>query len=153
MEAAASPLPSDETTPPVMKMYLGVRRSMILSWLARWRGHQPPDLLQILRRVDAERFVRALDGLDADAVFERAQLLERLGALERRRFERREHEQRTAAVRVQTDMSVHGRPAAAGIPDVRNRRAREVHREAAAIDDDLGDIRIRQLGRLVDAPE
>ncbi len=48
-------------------------------------------------------------------------------------------------------MSVERRPAAARVADVGDRRAREIQREAAAIDDDLDDVRVGQLGRVVDA--
>ena len=44
------------------------------------------------------------DGADAEAVLERAQLLERLGQLERRLRQRREREQEVAAIRVQADV-------------------------------------------------
>src|SRR2546423_1285851 len=104
MLAAASPLPSDDTTPPVMKMYLGVR--WVMKFLRCGRRHEPAHLFQIVRRVHFEGFVLCFDRLDADAVFERAQLLERLGPFERCRLERGEHEQGTAAIAVQTDMSI-----------------------------------------------
>src|SRR4051812_43522912 len=91
--------------------------------LRRGRRQQTAYVLQILRRVDAERLERGLQGLDADAVLERPQLLERFGALERRRLERRQHQERAPAVGVQTDVPVERRPAAARIPHVRNRRA------------------------------
>ena len=46
-------------------------------------------MLEIFRRVDANRVVRRLDDLDADPVLEGPQLLECLSPLERRRLERR----------------------------------------------------------------
>ena len=67
---------------------------------------------------DADRFVVGLDRLDADAVLERPQLFERFGALERRRLERGQHQQRAAAIRVEADMSIERRPAAARVADV-----------------------------------
>src|SRR5581483_7792066 len=145
IDAAARPLPSDDTTPPVTKMNLGVRPSMVLSGPAartlrrsrRRHREQPAHLRQVLGGILLERFVPGFDGLDPDAVLERAQLLERLRAFERRRFERGEHQQGAAAIAVQADMSVHGRPAAARIAHVRDRRAREVHRVPAAIEHDL----------------
>src|SRR6266849_1327094 len=140
MDAAARPLPSDDTTPPVMKMYLVVRPSVLVIGIVirapapsasrrpRGRGDQAPNLFEILRCIDAERVVLRLDGLDADPVLEPAELLERSGAFERRRIERRQHEQGAAAIRVQPDVLVERRPAAAGIPDVRNRRPRKIQR-------------------------
>ena len=51
-------------------------------------------LVEIFRRIDAERVVAGLHRLDADAVLERAQLFEGFGAFERRRLERGQHQQR-----------------------------------------------------------
>ena len=69
--------------------------------------------LEILRRVDADGIVRGLDGLDPDAVLERPQLFERFGLFERRLLERRQHQQYAPAIRVEADMFVKRRPAAA----------------------------------------
>ena len=49
--------------------------------------------LEVLRRIDADGVAGGLDGLDPDAVLERAQLLERFGALDRRRRQRRQPQQ------------------------------------------------------------
>src|SRR6476469_1492457 len=131
MLAAARPLPSEETTPPVMKMYLGVR-SMILSAWCR-RRQKPPHLIQVLGRVHFERFVLRLHRFDANTVLERPQLLERLGSLERGRLERRQDQQNTAAIGVQADMSIERRPSGARVAEVRNRRAGEIQGKPAAI--------------------
>src|SRR5436309_12711480 len=120
MLAAASPLPREDTTPPVMKMYLGVR-SMILSAGCR-RRQQLAHLFQVFWRVHFERFVVRFDRFDADAVLERPQLLQRLGPLERRGLEGGQHEEDAAAIRVQADMSIERGPAAAWIAEVRNGR-------------------------------
>src|SRR4051794_30449749 len=114
MLAAARPLPSDETTPPVMKMYLVVGLSdLVMDFSARGGGRQQPThLFQVLRRIDAERFIQRFHRFDADAVLQRAQLLERFRPLERRRVERRQDEQGATAIRVKTDMSIERRPAA-----------------------------------------
>src|ERR1700681_3156968 len=102
MDAAARPFPSDDTTPPVTKMYLVVRRSVMMlpgpdraghdpcvkaglaansrpasTW--RRRRQQTAHVFEILRRVDAERFVSCFHGLDPNAVLQGAQLLEGLG--------------------------------------------------------------------------
>src|SRR5205823_13608044 len=148
MDAAASPLPSEETTPPVTKMYLVVRPSLMslftwrqwpdrpttraVSCRARGRAEQPAHVLKIFRRVDVNRIVRRLDGLDADAVLERAKLFERLGALERRRLERRQHEQGAAAIRVQTDMFIERGASAARIAGVGDGRERDIQGKDAA---------------------
>src|SRR6185436_392730 len=102
MLAAASPFPSEDTTPPVMKMYFGVPRSVMIL-LARCRcGQQSPDLFEIFRRVDAKRFVSGFHRFDADAVLQRTQLLERLRPFERRRLERGQNQQRATTVGVET---------------------------------------------------
>src|SRR5688572_8936899 len=114
MEAAARPFPRDDTTPPVTKMYLVwdmVSTSNGTASIMARRRQQPAHLLEVLRRVDADRVVRRLDRLDPDPVFQGAELFERLGAFERRRLERREHEQSVPAIRVHADMLVQRRPA------------------------------------------
>src|SRR5688572_12043141 len=100
-----------------------------------------PDALEIFRRIDADRVEARFEGLDSDAVLERAQLLERLGALQLRRREAREAQQAVAAVHVQPDVAPGG-SACVGVADVGNRRAREIQREAVAIDDHLRDVRV-----------
>src|SRR3954467_2903571 len=125
IDAAASPLPSDDTTPPVTKMYL-------VAFIREFRGtcercrsirtsglEQPTHLFEIFRRVHANRVVRGFHGLDANAVFERAQLFQRLGAFERGRLERGEHHQRGAAIRVHADVTEQRRIAAARVARVR----------------------------------
>ena len=69
MEAAASPFPRDDTTPPVTKMYLTG-----LVWLfgivvsdplrARAGGEQLTHSIEIRRRVHADRIVAGFDHLD-----------------------------------------------------------------------------------------
>ena len=70
MDAAARPLPSEDTTPPVTKMYLVCRPSISPSTGSR-RREQAAHLFKIRGRIDAERVVLRFDGLDANAVFER----------------------------------------------------------------------------------
>src|SRR5207253_8460683 len=139
-----SPLPSEETTPPVTKMYFVVRPSMVVI-IPCSSGHrcsnQAANVLQIGGRIDADRVVGGLDGLDANAVLERAKLLERFGPLERRRIEGTEHHQRTAAVGVEADMSVERRPSAARIPREGDGGPREIQRKSAAVEDHLDDVR------------
>src|SRR5439155_18568068 len=106
---------------------------------------QPPDLYQVLGRVHFERFVPGFDRLDADAVLDRPELLERFGALQRRRLERGQHHQGAAAIRVESDMSIERGPSAPGVADVGNGRTREIDGKTAAIEDDLGDVRIVEL--------
>ena len=55
MEAEASPLPSDETTPPVTKMYLVAKPvPLSCSRIVRRHGQQRAHALQVLRRVDGD---------------------------------------------------------------------------------------------------
>src|SRR3954471_6595784 len=108
MEAAARPLPSDETTPPVTRMYLTGRVWDCGIWLDLSGGYglreQRAHARQVFGRVDADRFVSRFHCFDADPVFERAELLERFGALERRLRQRRQPEERVAPVDVEPDM-------------------------------------------------
>ena len=68
-------------------------------------------------------------------MLERPKLLERFGALERRGVERSQYQQSAAAIRVQSDVFIEGRPAAARVARVGNGGAREIQRKAAAIED------------------
>src|SRR5205823_1569326 len=135
MDAAASPLPREETTPPVTKMYLVACPSGLLIRFRSQRekgphpfsqvriskaygppvplvpscrrgGNQPAQLFEVFGRVDAERVVLRFHGFDADPMFERAELLERFRPLERRRLERREHEQGAAPIGVQPHVPI-----------------------------------------------
>src|SRR5436190_17094721 len=129
IDAAARPLPSEDTTPPVTKIYLVVRPSIWLMVLSlspltrRGRRQKATHVFKILGRVDANRIVRRFNRLDPDAVFERAQLLQGLGALERRGFEGGQHQEGAPAKRVQADMSIERGPPAARVAQARNGRA------------------------------
>jgi hypothetical protein len=57
-----------------------------------------------LRRVDADRIYRRFRGANSKPVFERAQLLEAFGHLERRRRECRQVHQELAPVGVEAEM-------------------------------------------------
>src|SRR5215218_5270396 len=121
MDAAARPLPSDDTTPPVTRMYFTGRLdsmpcnpSLSISTLhAQGAGEQPPHPLEVVRRVHAERVVARFHRENADAVLQRAQLLERFGLLERGALQRRELQQAIAAVDVQADVPPRRRRRAA----------------------------------------
>jgi hypothetical protein len=84
---------------------------------------------------------------------QRAQLLEGLEAFGRGRREAGVFPQEAHAVAVDADVA-HGRQArrqrfargGEGVACVRDRRAREVLRESAAVDDDLHDIRVEERG-------
>src|SRR5215813_11217480 len=102
--------------------------------MGRCRRKKPPDLLEILRRIDADRVVRRFDRLDPYAVLQGAQLLELFGALERRRLERRQDQQSASTIGVQTDVSIERRPSASRVSRMRNGRAREIQRESSAVE-------------------
>src|SRR6478672_11275180 len=103
IEAAANPLPREETTPPVTRMYLiglpdlleegtvvsGVAGMSVIRLLLKHhvsrrgahagrRGFEAvSDALEVFGCIDADRIVSCLDHLDPDSVLERAQLFER----------------------------------------------------------------------------
>src|SRR4029079_17995072 len=95
MDAAARPLPSDETTPPVTKMYF-TGRVLALCMVVRSgvRGTEAADAFQIFRGVHANRVVPRLDGFDANTMLERPELLERFRDFQGRLRQRRELQQR-----------------------------------------------------------
>src|SRR5262249_35777869 len=107
--------------------------------------------LEVLGRVDAERYARDDARVDAHARLERAQLLELLALLQRRRGERDETRQRGAAKGVKPDVVIE-RALARGRPG-----AREIERAQAVLSDrradELHHVRVaallfaRDLGR------
>src|SRR3954449_9727011 len=121
IDAAASPLPSDDTTPPVTRMYLTGRVcaccSVVRGPLAKaavctasrpasyGRRHQPPDARQIVRCIHPYGLVPSLDDFDPDPVLQCAELLERLGACEDRLRVAGELQKARAAVDVHADMA------------------------------------------------
>src|SRR5579862_8506140 len=79
IEAAAMPFPSDETTPPVTKIYfaIDIPPSAYLHWFKHRR-----DALQILRRVHPQRVILGFHHADAISVLDRPQLFQPLQPLE-----------------------------------------------------------------------
>src|SRR4051794_9099532 len=78
IDAAAIPLPSEETTPPVTKIYLAMSFRVLHGRLEQMRYP-----LQIRRRIDPQGFVLRLHHPYRVPVLERPQLLQPLGLLER----------------------------------------------------------------------
>src|SRR5262245_28612137 len=89
IDAAASPLPSEDTTPPVTKMNLVARPSVIdtpgradpgvtRASTGGRRRQQAAHMFEVLRRVDFYRIECRFHCLDADAVLQCAQLFEPL---------------------------------------------------------------------------
>src|SRR5439155_22441356 len=116
IEALASPLPNEESTPPVTKMYF-IRiasRAATVTVLARPRNRpasgphalrdQRLDDLQVLGRVDRNRVFRHVHQEDRVAMLEDPELLERLGDFERSRLEVPELEQEFPAVEIDPDV-------------------------------------------------
>src|SRR5687767_5594900 len=106
MEAEARPLPRDDTTPPVTKMYFVGTLAPSSFPLARTRGGQERAYaLEVVRRVHRDSAL-ALHGDDPDGhpVEEGAQLLETLRLLEGGGGQRRQAQERLAPVHVEADM-------------------------------------------------
>src|SRR5262245_4930332 len=147
IDAEVSPLPSEETTPPVMKMCLAIPRGRESAAGGCSACAEGRDEARVVGgRVDPDR--RAFDRSDRDAssVLQKSELLEPLRSLERRGARAREPLERLAAERVEADV-LEGRDAREA--RARDRRAREVERAAAEIDDDLHARRV--AGALVGA--
>src|SRR6476646_10757367 len=89
MDAAASPFPSEDTTPPVTKMYFTGRLSVcwvippISGSSPSGDRHQAAHALQVFRGIDFDRLDGGHHCVDAIAMFQRPQLLEGLGHFER----------------------------------------------------------------------
>src|SRR5512139_3580458 len=84
IDADASPLPSDDTTPPVTNMNL-VMRLPLLAIPTPLTRRESAGSFQVLRCIYLDALTRALRHFDAEPPFERAQLFQLLGAFERRR--------------------------------------------------------------------
>jgi hypothetical protein len=105
--------------------------------------------LVLLRRVDAVVARRGDRDRDPLAVLEDPQLLERLGAFQRRRRQLDVAREEVPPIDVEAD--VLERPRGGGfrgaVSEVRDRCTAEVQRPPGAVDDDLDDIRVRRVGR------
>src|SRR5580698_4381836 len=124
MLAAAIPFPSEETTPPVTKMYLAI--------LISHHTKQLRYFFPILGRIDAQRFILRFHYANFEPVFERAQLLQALGPLEGTDRQIGILEQEIAPIHIQPDMFETNRSLAVD-PHMRDRGAREINRVARKI--------------------
>src|SRR5579864_1584242 len=125
MDAAAIPLPSDETTPPVTKMCLAIPHSGVQHLLpgANHLLHS----FQVRGRIHAQRFVIGFHHANPEAVLYRSELLEPLRLLQRSDGQIRIPQQEVPPVDVQPDvLKVNYR--LAGLPWIRDGRAREINR-------------------------
>src|SRR3989338_6864335 len=117
VEAETIPLPRLETTPPVMKMYLGI---LLLQSCLRQ--------LQVFGRVDAHRLERRLDHPDTVSVLERPQLLELFFFFQIGRREFFEFEQKILRVGIDADVLVEPVTAGCRLRERGDGRAREIER-------------------------
>src|SRR5260370_9416700 len=99
IDDAAIPLPSDETTPPVTKMYLA-----ILNHPCQSSFKQLVHPFQVVWRVHAYGFILGFDYADLVPVLERAQLLQALGFLKRADRHIGIPHQEIAAVNIKSDV-------------------------------------------------
>src|ERR1700723_3116179 len=133
MEAAATPFPREETTPPVTKIYFGPLRKFrkfLRSGVRTTHYEENRGACQIIRRdslarrflrfaalvknflhtrhirrhIHAHRFVIHFDDSNTISIFEPAQLFELLDAFELARRKRGEIEQRLAAAGVESNV-------------------------------------------------
>src|SRR5271157_2350918 len=100
MEAAAMPFPSEETTPPVTKIYLA-----ILSHPLCHRGfEQLANSLQVLGRIHSQRLALGFHHPDSIPVLPRAQLLQPFRPFQRPHRQRRISQQKIPPVNVKANM-------------------------------------------------
>src|SRR5580698_3612474 len=104
MEAAAMPLPSEETTPPVTKMNLAIGDLVVHRGITH--ADQLADPLQIRRSIHAERFIVRLDYADLKTVLERSQLFQTFPLLQRPNRQIGILQQKISAVHIEADMFV-----------------------------------------------
>src|SRR5579864_2644542 len=104
MDAAAMPLPRDETTPPVTKMYLAIGISLVS--LRQRRFKQRRHSFEVLRSIHAQRLVFGFHYAHAISVFKRPQLLQPLRPLQGTDRQAGIGEQEFAVVHVKANMFV-----------------------------------------------
>src|SRR6478736_9140638 len=143
IDAAASPFPSEDTTPPVTKMNFTGRLSVcwvippLCASIRRANRHQLAHALQVFGCIDFDRLDVGEHHVNAVAVFECPQLLERFGQLERRGRQRGERRHKRAAVRVQANVFERGTARHIRVANVRNRRRGKIEGVAATVADDF----------------
>src|SRR5262245_21274835 len=99
IDAAARPLPSEDTTPPVMKMYL------VGTLLSSSGAKDLVDHPNVGRGVDFVVHAARWQPTHRAAALQRAQLLQTFNRLQQARFRGRELQQEAAPVGVQTDLT------------------------------------------------
>ena len=99
IDAAAIPFPSEETTPPVTKIYLAISFCAL-----QGRFEQPGHAFEIGRRIHSQRLVLGFHHADAMPVFKRTQLLETLRLLQRSNRQGGVAEQKIPLIHVEADM-------------------------------------------------
>src|SRR5437867_7552892 len=149
IEAAARPLPRDDTTPPVMKMYFVA--TLTPSSCSGAFAKRDLDSGHVLRRVDPE--IPPAGGEDANRAspLERAELLQSFHPLQRRRWPGGELQKKVPAINVDADVLP---PRGAGpvrlrVPRMGDARAGEIEcaiRRVAHHLDDVGVLRLAGVG-------
>src|SRR5215208_7188659 len=146
MEAAAIPLPSDDTTPPVTKINLAI--PLVSPRDRRFKELAYP--FEILGRIHAHRLVFRFHHPDGVPVLESPQLFQALRLLQRPDRQVGVAEQEIPAIDVEPDMFVMRRPCRLAVADVGNSRARKIDRIAGTVRDYFDHVRIADLARIFD---
>src|SRR5579884_644017 len=144
MEAAAIPFPNDETTPPVMKMYLAMNAGTYP--LRRLKSFSYA--IQILRCVHPKRFVFGLYHPDAVTILQGAKLFQALRLFERPNCQVRVAQQKIAPVDVKTHVLIEAGAAVPAIAFVGNRTARKIDRISQKIRHDFYHVRVQNIRRI-----
>src|SRR5579884_27952 len=144
MEAAAIPFPNDETTPPVMKMYLAMNAGTYP--LRRLKSFSYA--IQILRCVHPKRFVFGLYHPDAVTILQGAKLFQALRLFERPNCQVRVAQQKIAPVDIKTHMLIKISAAATAIALIGNRTARKIDRIPNKIGHDFHYVRVQDIRRI-----
>src|ERR1041385_4409006 len=137
--AEVRPLPREDTTPPVTKMYL------VIAGFSGPGSQALQESIVVRSRLDAPGVAPGVEHADVDVVLEEAQLLEALRLGEAAARQRRDRQQRLAVETVHADVAQQRE---AALLHVRDRRTAEVERPAVAAAHDLDDVRILERARL-----
>src|SRR5579863_7013729 len=147
-EAAASPLPNEDTTPPLTKMNL-VLLSRSTVGPSPASAAKPPCVCarasEVLGCIYLKRRRHGSYHPDPKAALERAQLFELLERFEHTRLKLGKTQQELAAIGVNADMAARRGRRRGAVARPRNRRARKVQRIAASVAHHLHHVWIAPL--------
>src|SRR5262249_17455410 len=127
-DAAASPFPSEETTPPVTKMNLVFPRSTMMtsSPLPPRRRRLSPGPGKVLSSIYLKRWRHGRHHPDCVTIFERAELFEFFDSLQHPLRQGREPQQELAPIGVYADVPQRDGGNCFRVARIRNRRARKI---------------------------